>query len=91
MLTLRKRDNPPIKLTQIAPDEFASNGLSTIVFHPDLQGRVSALALFTQDARGVELKQLNRVHFRRCDSDCRNQAIPLIENWPTWSVSVIGM
>jgi hypothetical protein len=58
-LTLRNRDNPPMKLTQIAPDEFDSNELGTIVFHRGLQGRVSALAVFTRDARGVELKKLN--------------------------------
>jgi CubicO group peptidase (beta-lactamase class C family) len=59
ILTLRNRDNPPKKLTQIAPDEFDSNELGRIVFHRDLQGRVSALVVFTQDARGVELGRLN--------------------------------
>jgi hypothetical protein len=59
MLTLRVGNNPPKKLTQIAPDEFDSNGLGRIVFQRDSQGRVSALAIFTQDARGIELRKLN--------------------------------
>jgi CubicO group peptidase (beta-lactamase class C family) len=59
MLTLRVGDIPPKKLTQIAPDEFDSNGLGRIAFRRDLQGRVSALAIFTQDVRGMELRKLN--------------------------------
>jgi hypothetical protein len=59
ILTLRNRDNPPEKLTQIAPDEFDANELGRIVFHRDLQGRASALTVFTQDARGIELRRLN--------------------------------
>ena len=59
MLTLRNRDHPPTKLTQIATDEFDSNELGRIVFHRDLQGRVSTLAVFTQAARSIELKRLN--------------------------------
>jgi len=59
MLTLRNGDSSPKKLTQIAPDEFDSNELGRVVFQRDLQGRVSALAVFTQDVRGIELRKLN--------------------------------
>jgi CubicO group peptidase (beta-lactamase class C family) len=59
MLTLRVGDTPPKKLTEIAPDEFDSNGLGRIAFRRDLQGRVAALAIFTQDVRGMELRKLN--------------------------------
>jgi len=59
MLTLRNRDNPPNELDQIAPDEFESNELGRIVFQRDLRGRVSALVVFTQDVRGIELRKLN--------------------------------
>jgi hypothetical protein len=59
MLTLRNGDNAPNKLTQIAPDEFDSNELGRIVFRRNLRGRVSALAVFTQDVRGVELRKQN--------------------------------
>ena len=59
ILTLRNGDNSLKKLTQIAPDEFDSDELGRIVFRRDLQGRVSALAVFTQDVRGIELRKLN--------------------------------
>jgi hypothetical protein len=58
-LSLRDRDTEPQKLTPIAPDEFDANDLGRIVFHRDLQGRVSGLAVFAQDVRGVEFKKLN--------------------------------
>ncbi|MGB8582929.1 MAG: serine hydrolase domain-containing protein [Candidatus Sulfotelmatobacter sp.] len=59
MLTLRNGEAPPETLTQITPDEFDSNELGRIVFQRNLQGRVSALAVFTQDVRGIELRKLN--------------------------------
>jgi CubicO group peptidase (beta-lactamase class C family) len=59
MLSLRNGDNPPNQLSQIAPDEFDSNELGRILFQRNLQGRVSALAVFAQDVRGVELRKLN--------------------------------
>lgn len=56
-LTLRNRDNAPEKLIPIATDEFDAKGLGRIVFHRDSQGQVSGLAVFTQDARDIELKR----------------------------------
>ena len=59
MLRLRIGANPPSQLSQIALDEFDSNELGRIVFQRNLQGRVSALAVFAQDVRGIELEKMN--------------------------------
>jgi hypothetical protein len=59
MLRLRIGANPPSQLSQIAPDEFDSNELERIVFQRNLQGRVSTLAVFAQDVRGIELEKMN--------------------------------
>ncbi len=58
-LLLRSKWNPPLKLTAIAPDEFESGDLGTLVFRRDANNRVSGLSVFTVNARDVSFE---RVH-----------------------------
>jgi CubicO group peptidase (beta-lactamase class C family) len=58
-LLLRNKWNPPLKLTAIAPDEFESGDLGTLVFRRDANNRVSGLSVFTVNARHVSFE---RVH-----------------------------
>ena len=58
-LTLRNNWNPPLKLTPIARDEFDGGGLGTLVFHRDLNRRISGLSVFTVNARDVSFEKIN--------------------------------
>jgi CubicO group peptidase (beta-lactamase class C family) len=52
-LVLQLNWNPPLKLNPIAPDEFESEDLGTVVFRRDASHRVSGLSLFSINARNV--------------------------------------
>jgi CubicO group peptidase (beta-lactamase class C family) len=52
-LVLQVNWNPPLKLNPIAPDEFESEDLGTVVFRRDASHRVSGLGLFSINARNV--------------------------------------
>jgi len=54
-LLLRNKRNTPLKLTAVAPDEFESADLGTLVFRRDANHRVSGLSVFTVNARDVKL------------------------------------
>jgi hypothetical protein len=56
-LLLRFNWRPPLKLVAIAPDEFESEGLGTIVFHKDANHHVSGLRVFTVNARNVSFEK----------------------------------
>ena len=58
-LTLQNNWNPPLKLTPIARDEFDGGGLGTLVFHRDLNHRISGLSVFTVNARDVGFEKTN--------------------------------
>ena len=57
VLVLRNKWNPPIKLTAIAPGEFESGGLGTLVFRRDANQRVSGLSVFTVNARDINFER----------------------------------
>jgi len=57
-LLLRNKWNPPLKLTALAPDEFESGDLGTLVFRRDDNHRVSGLSVFTVNARGVNFERV---------------------------------
>ena len=57
-LILRNKWNPPLKLTPIAEDEFASD-LGTLVFHRDAEHRVSGLSMFSPNARNIQFDKTN--------------------------------
>ena len=52
-LVLQLNWNPPLKLNPLAPDEFESEDLGTVVFHRDASHGVSGLSLFSVNARDV--------------------------------------
>jgi CubicO group peptidase (beta-lactamase class C family) len=52
-LMLRIGQNPAGKLAPIAKDMFGSDELGTLIFHRDASHRVSALSVFSIDARDV--------------------------------------
>ncbi|MGA7340614.1 MAG: serine hydrolase [Terracidiphilus sp.] len=56
-LILKNGDNPPVKLSPIASDEFVADGNLAIVFHRDGQGKVSGLSVFASAARGIEFSR----------------------------------
>src|SRR6202050_1688422 len=58
-LTLRNHDNPPEQLIPIAPDEFDTSSLGTVVFHREPAGGFSDLSVFSQSVRGMEFKKTN--------------------------------
>lgn len=55
-LMLKNGNNPPIKLTAIAKDEFNAEGSLVIVFHRDA-GKVSGLTASAPEARGIEFNR----------------------------------
>ena len=57
-LVLKNRNNPPIKLTTIAKDEFNAEGNLIIVFHKET-GKVSGLTASVSNARCVEFNRTN--------------------------------
>ena len=57
-LTLKIRDQVPIKLNSISPAEFQAGDLGTIVFHTDTRHRISELTLFSQAARGITFRKV---------------------------------
>ena len=57
-LLLRNKWNPPLKLTAIAPDEFESGDLGTLVFRRDANHHVSGLSVFTVNARDVNFERV---------------------------------
>ncbi len=58
-LTLTIRDQPPIKLKPIAPQEFEAGDLGAILFREDAKHRVTGLTLFSQAARGIAFTKTN--------------------------------
>lgn len=56
-LVLRNNWSPALKLNPIAPDEFESEDLGTIVFHRDARHRVSGLGVFAVNARNVSFEK----------------------------------
>jgi hypothetical protein len=58
-LLLRNKWNPPLKLTAIAPDEFESGDLGTLVFRRDANHRVGGLSVFTVNARDVNFEKVH--------------------------------
>jgi CubicO group peptidase (beta-lactamase class C family) len=57
-LVLKNRNNPPVKLTAIAKDEFNAEGSLMIVFQRET-GRVSGLIASAPEARGIEFNRTN--------------------------------
>lgn len=57
-LELKNGNNPPIKLTAIAKDEFNAEGSFIILFHREA-GKVSGLTASAPEARGVEFDRTN--------------------------------
>ncbi len=57
-LLLRNKWNSPIKLTAIAPGEFESGDLGTLVFRRDANQHVSGLSVFTVNARNVTFERV---------------------------------
>jgi hypothetical protein len=55
-LVLKNGNNPPIKLTSIAKDEFNAEGSLVIVFHRE-EGKVSGLTASAPEARGIQFKR----------------------------------
>ncbi len=53
-LLLRNMRNTPLKLIAVAPDEFESADLGTLVFRRDANHRIGGLSVFTVNARGVK-------------------------------------
>ncbi len=58
-LVLQFNWNPPVKLNAVAPDEFESEELGTIVFHRNKNRRVSGMNIFSVNARGVSFTKGN--------------------------------
>jgi CubicO group peptidase (beta-lactamase class C family) len=58
-LVLALNWNPPMTLNPIAPDEFESEDLGTIVFRRNASHRVSGLSLFSINARNVGFEKAN--------------------------------
>ncbi len=58
-IVLRNNWSTPLKLIAVAPDEFESSGLGTLVFRRDENHRVSGLSVFAVNARDVNFE---RVH-----------------------------
>jgi CubicO group peptidase (beta-lactamase class C family) len=58
-LLLRFNWNPPLKLVAVAPDEFESGDLGTVVFRKDVNHRVNGLSVFTVNARDVKFERLD--------------------------------
>jgi hypothetical protein len=58
-LVLRNNWSTPLKLIAVAPDEFESSDLGTLLFRRDENHRVSGLSVFTVNARDVKFE---RVH-----------------------------
>jgi CubicO group peptidase (beta-lactamase class C family) len=56
-LQLQTGWNASLKLVPIAPDEFDSGDLGTIVFHRTANGRTSDLAVFTVNARNITFQK----------------------------------
>jgi CubicO group peptidase (beta-lactamase class C family) len=56
-LVFKNRDNPLVKLSPIAKDEFNADGDFLIVFHRDEHGQVAGLSVFAQSARGIEFSR----------------------------------
>jgi hypothetical protein len=55
-LVLKNGNNPPIKLTAIAKDEFNAEGSLVIIFHREA-GKVSGLVASASEARGIEFNR----------------------------------
>ena len=53
-LLLRVRDQAPITLQAIGPEEFTAGDFGTVTFRPGAKRRIVALTLFSQDARGID-------------------------------------
>jgi hypothetical protein len=58
-LLLRFNWSPPLELVAIAPDEFESGDLGTVVFRRDANHHVSGLSVFTVNARGVNFARVD--------------------------------
>jgi CubicO group peptidase (beta-lactamase class C family) len=58
-LRLRAGWNPSVKLAPVAPDEFNSPDLGTIVFHRDADHRIISLSVFTVNARDVRFDKVS--------------------------------
>lgn len=55
-LVLKNGNNPPVKLTSIAKNEFNAEGSLIIVFHKEAE-KVSSLIASSPEARGIEFKR----------------------------------
>jgi hypothetical protein len=56
-LALRIGWNPKLILAPIAPDEFDTGTLGTLVFHRDTDGRILGLSLFAERIRNVTFER----------------------------------
>jgi CubicO group peptidase (beta-lactamase class C family) len=56
-LMLSNRNQKPVKLVPIAPDEFKADDMGTVVVQHDPMHRVSGLTVFESSARGIEFKK----------------------------------
>lgn len=56
-LFLRIGGNPPVALLPVAKDEFIWAGSFSMIFHRDMQGKVSGFSVFEQSARGIEFER----------------------------------
>jgi CubicO group peptidase (beta-lactamase class C family) len=57
-LTLRNRWNPKLTLAPLVRDEFDTEGLGTLVFRRDANGRISGLSLFDDRIRNVAFDKI---------------------------------
>jgi hypothetical protein len=57
-LMLNNRNQKPVKLVPIAPDEFKAEDMGTVVVRHDPKHRVIGLTVFESSARGIQFKKV---------------------------------
>ena len=58
-LELKFKWDPVVRLDGVGPDEFENADLGNIVFHRDVQGRVSGFSVYTVNARGMGFERVD--------------------------------
>jgi CubicO group peptidase (beta-lactamase class C family) len=56
-LTLHHKWDTPVAFDAVAPDQFESGQVGTLVFHRDEKHRITGLSIFTVTARGVSFQK----------------------------------
>jgi CubicO group peptidase (beta-lactamase class C family) len=59
-LTVEADDKPVVIFDPATPDEFYSTDFRTLVFTPEVDRPISGFKLFTQSARGIVFKRVNK-------------------------------